>query len=73
MCISTAQARRNWWAGVSAFFNCALIAVPCIFSDLVVTFRGRGGNSESRSLAAFWHLDVVVEVLLLGTAARRES
>ena len=45
-CISTAQARRSWWwAGAGALQDCALVAVPCALSDLVITFRGwRKGN-----------------------------
>lgn len=35
-CISTAQARRNWWAGAGAFFACPSFAARA-FADLAVT------------------------------------
>ena len=41
MCTSTAQARRIWVAAVGASSDCALVVVPCAFSHMVVTFRGR--------------------------------
>ena len=40
-CISTAQARRICWARAGALRDCALLMIPCAFSDLVITFRGR--------------------------------
>ena len=30
-----------WWARAGALQDCALAVVPCTFSDLVITFRGR--------------------------------
>ena len=43
--MSTAEARTS---RAGAFFDCALVVVPCTFSDLVVTFRGRRRGSLSR-------------------------
>ena len=40
-CISTAQARKICVGVAGACRNCALVLVPCAFSDMVVTFRGR--------------------------------
>ena len=40
-CISTAQARRIWGPAAGASDDCALVVVPCAFSHMVVTFRGR--------------------------------
>ena len=41
LCISTAQARRIWLGVEGASSDCALNVVPCAFSHMVVTFRGR--------------------------------
>ena len=41
MCISTAQARRIWGPAAGASSDCALVVLPCAFSRMVVTFRGR--------------------------------
>ena len=41
MCTSTAQARRIWVAAAGASSDCALVVVPCAFSCMVITFRGR--------------------------------
>ena len=49
-CISTAQARRNCWARVGAFLDCALVVAPHAFSDLVVTFHG----TRKKSLVFWW-------------------
>ena len=48
--MSTPQAPKTWWAGAGAFLHCALIVVPCAFSDMVVTFRGK------RKIVASWFL-----------------
>ena len=40
-CTSTAQACRIWWVSRGALQDCALVVVPCAFSDLVITFRCR--------------------------------
>ena len=40
-CISTAQTPTNWWEQAGAFLDCALVVLPCTFSDLLVTFHGR--------------------------------
>ena len=40
-CISAAQARRIWVSAAGASNDCPLVAVPCAFSHMVVTFRGR--------------------------------
>ena len=48
-CISTAQARRIWWAGAGALRDCALVVLSCTFSGLVISFRGR-----RRGNLAFW-------------------
>ena len=39
-CISAAQAREIC-VGRGACRDCALVVVPCAFSDMVVTFHGR--------------------------------
>ena len=39
MCISTVQARKICLPGASN--DCALVVVPCAFSHMVLTFRGR--------------------------------
>ena len=41
MCISTAQARRIWVFAAGASNDCAPVVVPCAFSHMVITFRGR--------------------------------
>ena len=54
---STAQACRICCARAGAFLDCALVVVPCTFSDLVVTLRGR--HKES---LVFWWSKVSPEV-----------
>ena len=45
MCISTAQAHKICLPAAGASSDCALVAAPCTFSHMVVTFRGRrNGN-----------------------------
>ena len=41
MCLSTAQAHTVWVPRAGASNDCALVLVPCAFSHMVVTFRGR--------------------------------
>ena len=43
MCTSTAQAHKVWGqaADASSDCDCALVAAPCAFWYMVVTFRGR--------------------------------
>ena len=36
-----AESHRIWLSATGAGRDCALVAVPCAFSDMVVTFRGR--------------------------------
>ena len=45
-----AQARRIWWAGAGALRECFLVVVPCAFSSLVITFRGRRNGNLARWL-----------------------
>ena len=42
-CNSVAPARRPWLAAVGACRDCALVVVPCLFSDMVVTFHRHEG------------------------------
>ena len=59
-CISTAQARRNWWAGEGAFLDCALVVASCAFAGLVVTFPGR-----CRGNLVLWRVHFEVQILAL--------
>ena len=62
-CIPTAQSRKVCLAAAGGCCDCALVVVPCAFSDMVVTFRGR------RKETAF----LVVQSRLFVTGARDRS
>ena len=46
-CISTAQARKIWVAAVGACRDCALVVMPCTFSDMVVEISCFGGPKST--------------------------